>query len=418
MTTAIIFERLGLALAIGLLIGIERGWQEREGKPGSRAAGIRTFALIGLLGGIWGLLAPLAGSAVLGLAFLGFAGALTLFEWQEMRSAGSYSATGTVAGLLAFALGAYAVLGNTFAAASAAVAATFILAERRVLHEFLEQLKWTELRAGLLLLVMTVVLLPVLPNRTIDPWGALNPFQIWLMTVLIAAMSFGGYIAVKAAGARNGLLYAGAAGGIVSSTTVTWTFAQLARLQRDMQAPFVAGITASWTVSVVRVLVILAVISPSLAMYLFAPLTAAIAAFGAVCAFCYRRAADSNTAFELSLRDPFEIMTVLGFGGLLAGVMLASRLLASAFGKPGVLGLASLSGLADVDPVTLAMGQAVGHGFALDSAALAVLIALAANTVAKCALAAWFGGRRLATALSLIAVVSAAITLAVFLIAK
>src|SRR5690242_12371341 len=128
MTTLDLFQRLALALAIGLLFGVERGWQERERKPGSRAAGIRTFALIGLLGGVWGLLVPLAGAVTLGFAAMGFAIGFTFFEWRETRASGGFSATGLVAGLLAFALGAYAALGNPIAAGSAAVAATFILA--------------------------------------------------------------------------------------------------------------------------------------------------------------------------------------------------------------------------------------------------------------------------------------------------
>ncbi len=418
MTTSELFERLGLALAIGLLIGIERGWQEREGKAGSRAAGIRTHALIGLLGGIWGLLAPLAGQAVLGFAALGFTAAFTLFEWQEVRGAGSYSATGMVAGLLSFALGAYAVLGNTFAAASAAVAATFILAERRVLHEFLARLRWAELRAGLLLLVMTVVLLPVLPNRAVDPWGALNPFQIWLMTVLIAAMSYGGYIAVRIAGGRKGLLYAGGAGGLVSSTTVTWTFARLAKAQSAFRSEFIAGILASWAVSVMRVAVIAAVMSPPLAAPLGPPLGAAFVAFCATSALFYRRAEKQGAQSQLSLEDPFDIIAVLRFGLLLAAVMLAAKLLAQTFGNLGLFGLAALSGLADVDPVTLSMGQAAGHSVAFDAAAYVILIAVAANTAAKCALAFVFGNLRTALILTATALAGGGAALIALFVAK
>ncbi len=418
MTTSALFERLGLALAIGLLIGIERGWQEREGKAGSRAAGIRTHALIGLLGGVWGLLAQLAGQAVLGFAALGFSAAFTLFEWQEMRRAGSYSATGTVAGLLSFALGAYAALGNTFAAASAAVAAAFILAERRVLHEFLARLQWTELRAGLLLLVMTVVLLPVLPDRAVDPWGALNPFQIWLMTVLIAAMSYGGYIAVRIAGGRKGLLYAGSAGGLVSSTTVTWTFARLAKAKRGFQSDFIAGITASWAVSFLRVAAIVAFMSPPLAASLGLPLGIAFVMLAATSALFYRRAEKQGEETKLSLEDPFDIVAVLRFGLLLAVVMLAAKLLARAFGNLGLFGLAALSGLADVDPVTLSMGQAAGHGVAFDTAAYVILIAVAANTVAKCVLAFVFGSLRLALLLTAIASAGGGAALMALFVAK
>src|ERR1041385_7129816 len=126
MTTPEIIQRLALALAIGLLLGVERGWQEREWKPGSRAAGIRTHALIGVLGGVWALLSKTLGATILGFAALAFAATFALFEYRELKAQKSASATGFVAALLAFALGAYAVLGDMVAAGSAAVAATVL----------------------------------------------------------------------------------------------------------------------------------------------------------------------------------------------------------------------------------------------------------------------------------------------------
>jgi uncharacterized membrane protein (DUF4010 family) len=411
MTTSETFARLGLALAIGLLIGIERGWQEREGKPGSRAAGIRTHALIALLGGVWALLAHLAAPVVLGFAAVGFAGAFAWYDWNETHAAGSYSATGFVAGLLSFALGAYAVLGDKFAAGSAAVAATVILAERRVLHAFLERLKWTELRAALLLLVMSVVLLPVIPDRTVDPWNALNPFQIWLMTILIATISYAGYIAVRLAGTQNGLLLAGAIGGLISSTTVSWTFARQERLAPGAQGEFLSGILASWAVSLVRVLVVVTVLAPALAVGLAAPLAAGALVCVAGTAVAYRFARGQPQASSLAFEDPFDIFVVLQFAVLLTLIILATKWLQAAFGQPGLLALASISGLADVDPIILSVSKAVGHAVSTGDARLAILVACGANLVAKCALAFTYGTARfgaILTAIAVAAVVAAA----------
>jgi uncharacterized membrane protein (DUF4010 family) len=403
MPMAEVIERLGLALAIGMLIGTERGWQEREGAPGSRAAGIRTYALIGLLGGVWGMLVPLAGPVVLGFAAAAFAGTFAIFEWAEMRDAKSHSATGLVAGLLSFALGAYAVLGSRLAAGSAGVAATFILAERRALHEFVDRLTWPELRAGLLLLIMTVVFLPVIPNRAVDPWGAFNPFTVWLMTVIIAALSFVGYVAVRLAGARNGLLYAGTAGGVVSSTTVTWRFAALARLQPDMRPSLLAGIAASWTVSLLRVAVIAAALSPPLGLALVRPLGSAAIVVAAVSAYFYRNAARNAAGPALKLDNPFNLAEVFRFGAMLSVVLVASKWLLRVAGTGGLLALASVSGLADVDPMTLSMAQSAGHSVTYEYAAIVVLVANAANLLMRCLLGWFFGGMRLGLTLTAIA---------------
>jgi uncharacterized membrane protein (DUF4010 family) len=308
-----------------------------------------------------------------------------------------------VAGLLAFALGAYAVLGSRLAAGSAAVAATFILAERQALHGFVERLTWPELRSSLLLLIMTVVFLPVLPNRTIDPWGAFNPFQIWLITVIIGAVSFVGYVAVRLAGTRNGLLYAGVAGGLVSSTTVTWRFAALARHETALQSTFVAGIAASWCVSLVRTLTIAFVMSPMLGLSLAKPLGFALIVVAAASATFYRFAERGGQAPVLKLDNPFDIGETLRFGALLATVLFASKWAVAVIGSGGLIALGSLSGLADVDPITLSMGQAAGHGVGFGYAAVIVLVATAANTLTRCVLAWSFGGVRLGAIMTAIA---------------
>lgn len=407
MPIAEVFERLGLALAIGMLIGIERGWQEREGAPGSRAAGIRTHALIGLLGGLWGALAPLTNPIVLGFAVLAFAGTFVIYDRAEVRDAKSHSAVGMIAGLLSFALGAYAVLGNRLAAGSAGVAATFILAERQALHAFLERLSWPELRAALLLLIMTVVFLPVIPDRALDPWGAFNPFQIWLMTAVIATVSFAGYVAVRVAGARNGLIYAGVGGGLVSSTSVTWRFSQLSRLQPEMLTDFVAGITAAWCVSLLRSFAIAAVISPSLGLSLAKPLGAALVVVAAACALSYRYSKRDGVGPELKLDNPLDLSEVLRFAALLSAVLIASKWLLHVVGTGGLIVLASISGLADVDPMTLSMAQSAGHSVAIEYAAMVVLVATAANTVTRVALTWIFGGTRFGLTLTGIAGVAA-----------
>ena len=384
-----LLQRAGLAAAIGLLIGIERGWQTRLAKDGSRVAGVRTFTLIGALGGICGLL---PGSITLGMAFAGFAIPFGIFEWRQARAADNFSATGFIAGLLTFALGAYAARGSMAAAAAGGVVVAAILAERRVMHSFLRRLKWKELRAALVLLTMTLVLLPVLPDRTVDPWNALNPHQIWLMTILVGAVSYAGYIAVRIAGGRRGLLFAAMTGGIATSTTVTWTFARLVKRDPAALPEVITAVLAAWIVSLLRMTAIAVVIAPTLLALLVAPIGAACAVLLVPAALAYRAAGKSG-AQKLSLDDPLELPLMLQFTLLLTGIMLLAKLASSA--QSGLYALSAVTGLMDVDPITLSMARLAGAGLSPAVAVAAILIAGAANMLAKSVLAFIFGGKRL-----------------------
>jgi len=380
------FARLGLALAIGLLIGIERGWRERDAKPGSRAAGIRTYTLIGLLGGVWAALAGFAGPLVLGFAAAAFAAGFALFEWSEAQASNSSSATGMVAGLLTFALGALAGFGATAEAAACAVATALFLAERTALHAFVERLQWSELRAALILLAMTVILLPLLPDRTVDPWDAINPYQLWAMTAAIAALSYAGYVCVRVLGERRGLLVGAAAAALVSSTAVTLNYSALDRTNREARAAISSGILVAWAVSLLRVFTIAVFVAPPLWRTLAPAVALATIIMLVPAAIMYLRSRGSAQRSDIGLREPFDLALVLRFGVLLAGVVLAYKVTIHQFGNMGLLPLAAVSGAADVDPITLAVARSAGSAVALDIAARLILVAATANLFTRTAI--------------------------------
>jgi len=388
-----ILQRLALAAAIGLLFGIERGWKLREERAGQRVAGIRTHTLIGLAGGVCGLLAAQGGMLFLGLAFLALTLGFTLFELARLRATGGFSATGLVTVLLTFVLAAYGAIGSMLATGAAAVLAALVLAERRFLHGLLQRVTWLELRAALLLLVMTVVLLPVLPNRTIDPWQAVNPYEIWLMTVMIAAVSFGGYVAMRLAGEGRGLFYAGLMGGLVTSTTVTWTFARMARQHPTLREEAASAILAAWLVSLLRMGAIAVAVAGALAPALFPALGAAAAALAVPIAIFFLRAGHSKGK-GLELKNPFELLEVLKLGLLIAAIMAATKLAGEWFGEAGVSVLGAASGLLDVDPITLSMARMVQEGGAPALGAQVILLAALTNGLAKAAMGFSFGGLR------------------------
>jgi uncharacterized membrane protein (DUF4010 family) len=387
--------RLGLSLAIGFLIGVERGWREREEKEGERAAGLRTFALIGLFGGVWGLLTREIGPAPMGLAFLAIAGAVTLFRWREVEREGTFGMTTLVAAFLAFSLGALAVLGDMIAAAAAGVATAALLAAKEWLHGWLRVLTWPELRAALILLAMSFVALPVLPDKGYGPYEALNPYQLWLMTIVIAGVSFIGYVATKIAGERYGALIAGTAGGLVSSTAVTLDFARRTRAAPALWRPHLSGALAASTVMFARVIVVVALFGPGLLMAVapalgVATLVSAAAALVLNHSFARREAEREGAAV---VRNPFELATVLGFAALLAAILVLTRIVTEYFGGAGSIVLAAVAGLADVDAITLSM-TGLADGPEAGTAAIAILVAVAANSASKSVLAMTLGGRR------------------------
>lgn len=394
MTDPDLFSRLGAALAIGLLVGLDRGWQSREeGESHRRAAGLRTFALTGLGGGVAAALAHVAGPVVLGFAFIGFAGVLVAFRLLQATAEQDFSATTLIAALVTFLLGAYAVLGDIAVAVAGGVAVTLLLALREPLHRWVRSLTWEEIRAGLTLLAMSFLLLPLLPDRPIDPWGTLNPYRIWMVAILIAAISFGGYLAIRILGERLGVLAAALAGGLASSTATTLTFARLARVHPGSARLLSAGILIAGAVMVVRVGVVASLLNAALLPALTGPIVAAAAVL-ALAAFLLMLGNTAREQPDLALSSPLDLGTALRMAALIAVILLATTLARDHVGSGGVLVVASVSGIADVDAITISMARLARDPAELMLALQAIGLAVAVNTLAKVAMAGWIGGVR------------------------
>jgi uncharacterized membrane protein (DUF4010 family) len=400
-----LFQRLGLALAIGLLIGTERGWREREGAAGSRTAGIRTYALSSLLGGMWAALVPVAGPWPLALGGLAYGLAFFWFQWRETWHEKSFSVTGVVTGLLTFALGAYAVLGDMMVAVAAAIATVALLAMREALHALLRKITWKELRAAIILLAM-FLLFPILPNETIDPWDALNPRKLWLLTILIAAVSFAGHVAVRVLGEKSGIMVASAAGSIVSSTLVTLNNARRAKGQEAEGQAALAGATCiAWAVSLARTVILASALNIALLRPMAPAAGAALLVFVVMAAFFIWRSGKGAKTSDPARQNPFALDTVLLFGLLLAVVTLAAKLIEGEFHGAGLLPLAAIAGSTDIDAITLSMTDLEPTiGAAL--AATAILVGAASNAVFRAAVAFSVGGARYGLPLALIAAVA------------
>jgi uncharacterized membrane protein (DUF4010 family) len=418
-----LMSRVALACGIGLLIGLERGWRTRDASPGSRTAGVRTFAIAGLLGGIVGALVRvgsadggIAGSLLIGLAFASFAAAFTVFTRDENRAANKFSATTAIAGLLTFMLGVYSLLGDVRVAAAAAVAATGVLIVREDLHEWVRKITLAEFQSVLVILAMTLIALPVIPDRAFGPWGGINPREIWLIAIVLAAISFGGFVAIRALGEQRGVLVAGALGGIVSSTAVLFANARAAASGHGSVRVLAAGGALATAVSFARVAAIVAVLNPTLLVLAGPPLAAAAVAALGFCIVAIRWPDGAAKAQpHIAFRNPFGILSVMGMAASMGVVMLVGRVISERYGASGAAISAAVTGLFDVDAMTVSMVRLSPGTVTTEAAATAILVGVATATLGKIAIAALLSRGRFALAvggMSLLCVAAGALAAA------
>lgn len=398
-----LLERLGVALATGLLVGFERGWEQRAMSEGERVAGFRTFALAALLGACAAIVGEGA-AGVLAAAGVGLGAVAALGYYRTSTRERGRSATGAVALLLTFALGAMAGRGLFVEAASAAVVVTLILGFKPELHGLLDRIDREELLATIRLLLISVVVLPVLPNQGYGPWQALNPYRLWWMVVLVAAVSYAGYFANRVCGREGGSVATGLVGGLVSSTVVSLTLSRRAAAERGHEDALAAGIVVASSIMFLRLMVIVAPVAPALLGALAAPMVAAGAVglvLGGVLALRSRSERSSPAPPGIEHRNPLDLATAAQFGAFLALVMLASRGLGAALGDRGLYLVASVAGLADVDALALSAAALANDGTTTAEAAIAaMLVAAAVNTVVKAGITVAVGGVRLGARVS------------------
>ena len=379
------------ALAIGLLVGLERGWKERGDPTGSRVAGFRTFGLIGLSGGLAATLDTgngfIIAAAAIGLALLLREG----FE-AHIGATRDVSATTMVAALITFSLGAVAVTISPLLAGAGAVITAFILWLREPMHHLLDRIEARELSAFLRLLLISIVVLPVMPDTGMGPYGVINPRHIWWMVVLISGLSFVGYLGVKFLGERGGVGLLALAGGLSSSTAVTLSFARLSRGTVERSSAFAGGTAAAWAVMVVRTTVIVAGLRPSLVPQLALPL-GVMFAVAALIAGITLWLQSGKTPAQLALPNPLDLRSALVFAALLTAALVVSRMAQDYWGQGGILSVAAIAGAVDTDAVTISMSRLTEGELTDALASRAIIAAVITNTMFKGAIAAVVGSR-------------------------
>lgn len=389
---------LALSLGIGLLIGLERGWKERGAPDGSRVAGFRTIGLMGLFGGSLGLLAQIFGAFTIAAGIIGASMLLALGFYRDTKSSSEVSITTMIAALLAIALGALATSGYPGLSVSAAVIVTLILSLKPMLHKLLQRLAADELTAILRFLLISVVILPLLPDQGYGPYEAFNPYLIWWMVVLVSGLSFAGYIAVRAWGAKQGLVLTAGFGALVSSTAVTFALAREARLQPEARLRLSSAIILASTIMTLRMILVASVIQPALFFHVLLALLP-MTMSGALIVLVFHRSANKLTEFAYRPENPFDLRIALFFGLGLGVVLLATRYLEDQIGVSGLLGLSFVTGILDVDAIVISASQLLDSGTGIKDIVSAIVIAAVANSLSKLVISLVVGGRAIYTAI-------------------
>jgi len=384
--------RYVVALAIGLLMGLER-----ERNPAAKA-GLRTFALTALLGVLAAHLATALGESWLIAVGLLLVGAMIIAAYLRDPQRDGDPGTTTVAALmLCYGLGVMVWQNETQLAVMLGIAATVLLYFKPELRGMSQHLSRRDLLAVLQFAVLSLIILPLLPNRNYGPHGALNPYQIWWMVVLIAGVGLAGYAALRLVGQQRGAVVLGLLGGLVSSTATTLAFSRHARASSAMMPVAVIVIVLANLVVLVRLGVLAVVLAPPVLSQLLPVLMGGLVAGGLGAAYGVRKLRPQGGMPELAMDNPTELRPALGFGLMYAGVLLAAAWLSDWLGTRGLYGVALVSGLTDVDAITLSSLRLLSlDKLTVTVAVNVVTLATLANLAFKSALALFIGGWKMA----------------------
>ena len=393
-TTLDWLARMATALALGLTVGLERGWHERDIPDGHRVAGWRTFGLIGLAGAAYGVLVG-ANLIAFGLGLLALALVLGIAHWQEAKADGDFGATTLIAALLTFIFGGLASQGRLIEAGAGAVVTAMLLNAKSLLHAWLQRLSERELRATLQFLLISAVILPILPDRGFGPYDALNPHQIWMMVVLVAGLSFAGYAAMRIWGQNAGLLLTAILGGTVASTAIAFDYSRRMAAGTLPVRIVAAGIVAASGVSFLRTALLVGIFRIEWLPVVAPPLFAMCAMAAVVTWLLWRHRGQTPPNETKAIRNPLELWPALQLGAILAVVLVLAEWLQRSMGAVGLAGLSAVTGMVEIDATTISLGRMVGEGLATHTATLMLLLGLAANGVLKLAVVVTIGGMRL-----------------------
>lgn len=384
------FQQLGISLGMGLLVGLQRQ------RSDSALAGVRTFPLITIFGTLCALLAKHFGGGTIVVGFLALAGLIVVGNLAKQKlKAPDPGLTTEVAILVMFGMGAYIVVGPATIALVVCSLIVVLLHLKPQLHSFSERIGEEDFRAIMQFVVIALVILPVLPNETYGPYDVLNPFKIWLLVVFIVGMSIAGYVAYKLFGAGAGAIIGGILGGLISSTATTVSYSRQSKSHPKLASLSGLVIAIASTVVFGRVLAIVGLAAPHMLLQVGLPLMVmlGVLALGVAVMFFLSHREKKSMPEQ---KNPSELKSALVFAGMFAVVLIAVAFAKDKFGNSGLYIVGVLSGLTDMDAITLSTVQMLqGKQLGADTAWRLILIASMANLVFKIGIVVALGNREL-----------------------
>jgi uncharacterized membrane protein (DUF4010 family) len=376
----ILFQRFGIALAIGFIIGLEREKEKSE-----EFAGIRTFPLIALLGCTAAMINDIFFGWMFAVLFMAFAAVVVAANICSVER--SPGITTEIASFLCFLFGGLVWWQMTALTAALAFVTVFLLATKKPLEELSAKIGQKDITAALQFGVITLIILPILPDKTFGPMDVINPYNIWLMVVLIAGINFVGYVLIKIFGAQHGIGLAGLLGGIASSTAVTLGFSRRSKNEPDFAPEFALGIVLASSIMFLRVLVEVFTVNPAVGKVLLRPIASAGGVGLICCIFVWyvrqKTAGKTLKKESVTTTNPFELRPAILFGLMFGLILLIAKAGQLYFGTAGIYLSSIIAGFADVDPIALSLSNLAGDTISNTVAARGITLAALSNTAVK-----------------------------------
>lgn len=382
-----ILKGIAVVVFIGMLIGLEREYARN--KEEKIFAGIRTFPLIGLYGFTSALISSITENWVYTIFFLGFAG-LSITSYHTSARTGKVGGTSEISSFIVFILGSLVYWGFILLPVVIAIIITMFLSLKIQLHSFVGKVNAADIYATLKLAIITLIVLPVLPDKTYGPFDVLNPRLIWYMVIFVSGISFIGYIFIKLMGKDKGIIVTSLLGGLVSSTALTYSLTKKSKVEEPLSFNYGLGIITASSMMFLRVLLIVSILNVNLALPLFIPLVI-FALAGVIASIIFYKKNINVPEAEIELKNPFELKSAFLFGIIFGLTIFLSKAAQVYFGDQGLYAASALAGFSSVDAIIISISRLFNETISLNVAMKAIVFATISNTVIKMSISSFWG---------------------------